>query len=185
MAITLNTILQFAGNDRILLNAQGTGLQSVNRMQRFKSFFDLGNARQKNAETLTAIHHAVLNDPRFAARDLQLEAVRLLEEVRVDRALSAAQIKSIAQALDRLGSGTDAIMDERVKKCMAHVDMPPELAKYAKDVCTIAQTHVVAAAHAPGANAGSLDVERLVRETVAACQDASEITVAITAEKAV
>ncbi len=172
MAITLNSILQFAGNDRVLLNAQGTGLQSVNRMQRFKSFFNIGNARQKNAETLTAIHFAVLNDPRFAAKDLQLEAVRLLEEVRVDRALSAAQIKSIAQALDRLGSGTDAIMDERVKKCMAHVDMPPELAKYAKDVCTIAQTHVVAAAHAPGANAGSLDVERLVRETVAACQDA-------------
>ena len=134
MAITLNTILQFAGNDRVLLNAQGTGLQSVNRMQRFKSFFNIGNARQKNAETLTAIHFAVLNDPRFAAKDLQLEAVRLLEEVRVDRALSAAQIKSIAQALDRLGSGTDAIMDERVKKCMAHVDMPPEPEKYAKDV---------------------------------------------------
>ena len=172
MAITLNTILQFAGNDRILLNAQGTGLQSVNRMQRFKSFFNLGNARQKNAETLTAIHFAVLNDPRFAAKDLQHEAVRLLEEVRVDRALSAAQIKSIARALDRLGSGTAAIMNERVEKCMARVDMPPELEKYANDVCAIARAHVADAVHAPGANAGSLDVERLVREAVATCQNA-------------
>ena len=172
MAITLNTILQFAGNDRVLLNAQGTGLRSVNRMQRFKSFFDLGDARQKNAETLSAIHHAVLNDPRFAARDLQLEAVRLLGEIRVDRALDAAQIKSIARELDRLSAGTDAIIDERFKKYVANMDMPSELEKYAKDVCAIAQAHVTDAAHAPGANAGLLDIDRLVREAVAACQGA-------------
>ena len=91
MGITLNTILQFTGSDRVLLNAQGTGLVSVNRLQRFKSFFNIGDARQKNAETLTAIHHAVLNDPRFASKELQDQAVRLLSEVRVDRALDATR----------------------------------------------------------------------------------------------
>ena len=77
MAITLNTIRHFSGTDRMLLDAQGNGFQSVGVSQRLKSFFGMGDARAKNAETLREIHNAFLNDPSFATRDLRLQATRL------------------------------------------------------------------------------------------------------------
>ena len=171
MGITLNTILQFTGSDRVLLNAQGTGLESVNRLQRFKSFFNIGDARQKNAETLTAIHHAVLNDPRFASKELQDQAVRLLSEVRVDRALDATRIRKIAQDLD----GLVAAYDKRVELCLAATPLRGYLEDYASEVREIVQFHVRDAAGtalAAGANAGPLDVARLVKEAVEACENA-------------
>ena len=171
MGITLNTILQFTGSDRVLLNAQGTGLESVNRLQRFKSFFNIGDARQKNAETLTAIHHAVLNDPRFASKELQDQAVRLLSEVRVDRALDATRIRKIVQDLD----GLVAAYDKRVELCLAATPLRGYLEDYASEVREIVQFHVrdaAGAALAAGANAGPLDVAKLVREAVDACENA-------------
>ena len=93
--ITLDTISRFAGTGKMQVNAQGTGFESVGILQRLKSFFNIGDARLKNAETLTAIHHAILNDPRYFSQDVQAEAARLLSEVRTDRAIGVAQIKSI------------------------------------------------------------------------------------------
>ncbi len=168
MGISLNTILQFTGSDRVLLNAQGTGLKSVNRMQRFKSFFNLGSARRKNAETLTAIHHAVLNDPRFAAKDLQAEAVRRLGEVRVDRALDAASIRKIAQDLDSLV----ADYDRRAELCLAATPLRGYMQDYASEVLEVVKYHVRDAVGAAGANAAPLDVARLVSEAVDACENA-------------
>ena len=82
-----------------MLNEQGTGITSA-RMQGFKSFFNIGNARQKNAETIVALHHAIMNDPRFGAQDVQAEAVRLLAEVHAERAISAPQIKDIVRGMN-------------------------------------------------------------------------------------
>ena len=175
MGLTLNTILQFAGNDCVLLNAQGTGLESVNRMQRFKSFCKIGNARQKNAETLTAIHHVILNDPRFATKDLQVQAVRLLSEVRVDRALDAKSIRVIAQKLDGLAANTIAACEKRADLYLAARGLPEDLQDYADEVRTVVGYHVRDAAGAflaAGANAGPLDVARLVNEAVLVCENA-------------
>ena len=172
MGITLNTILHFAGKDRVLLNAQGTGLESVNRLQRFKSFFNIGNARQKNAETLMAIHHAVLNDPRFATKDLQDQAVRLLSEVRVDRALDATRIRKIAEDLDGLAAKNNTAYNKRAELCLAATPLRGCLQDYASEVLEVVQYHVRDAASAAGANAGPLDVARLVGEAVAACENA-------------
>ena len=66
------------------------------------SFFNIGDARQRNSETLAAIHQAIVNDPRYFARDVQQEAVRLLSQVRTDRAIGVAEIKSIIDRLDSM-----------------------------------------------------------------------------------
>ena len=102
MPLSVNDIRQFAGNDRLLFDpkAQGGTLQSVNKWQRFKSFFNIGDARLKNIETITAIHNAILNDPDFFAQDIREKAWDLLSEVRTDRAISAAQIRNIIKQLD-------------------------------------------------------------------------------------
>ena len=175
MGITLNTILQFTGSDRVLLNAQGTGLVSVNRLQRFKSFFNIGNARQKNAETLMAIHHAVLNDPRFASKDLQDQAVRLLSEVRVDRALDAKSIKAIVQKLNDLAANTIDACEKRADLHLAARGLAGDLQDYAAEVRAVIGYHVrdaAGAALAAGANARPPDVARLVNEAMAACENA-------------
>ena len=112
MPFSVNDIRQFAGNDRLLFDprAQGTGLQSVNKWQRFKSFFNIGDARLKNIETLTAIHNAILNDPDFFAQNVREKAWDLLSKVRTDRAISAVQIRDIISQLDAI-----ATPDKRVE----------------------------------------------------------------------
>ena len=103
MAISLDSIRNFTGTGSITLNKQTTGIEE-SKFQRFKSFFNIGDARQKNAETLTAIHHAIINDPKFFAKDVQARAVALLSEVHTDRAIGGAQIKSIVDELDKMSS---------------------------------------------------------------------------------
>ena len=79
MSLNIDTIRNYAETGNIALNQQRTGVEKPT-LQGLKSFFNFGDARVKNAETLTAIHHAILNDPRFAAKDVQSEAARLLSE---------------------------------------------------------------------------------------------------------
>jgi len=81
MALTVDTIRNFGGVGNITLDQQKTGIEE-SKLQGFKSFFNIGDARQKNAETLLAIHHAILNDPRFFSQSVQSEAARLLSQVR-------------------------------------------------------------------------------------------------------
>ena len=129
MPLSLDAIRNFGGNDRLLVDARTGNVQAENKLQRFKSFFDVGDARAKNAETLAMIHNAILNDPRFASRDLQSAAVRMLAQVRTDRALGAAQLRGIADELFRLsgegaGNGIDAVIRERVALHLAARGLP-------------------------------------------------------------
>ena len=102
MPLSLDALRNFGGNDRLLVDARSGAVLSENRLQRFKSFFNIGDARQKNAETLSMIHHAFLNDPRFSSGELQREVARLLNQVRTDRALGAAQIRNIVDTMFKL-----------------------------------------------------------------------------------
>ena len=113
MALTVDTIRNFGGVGNITLDQQKTGIEE-SKLQGFKSFFNIGDARQKNAETLLAIHHAILNDPRYFSQSVQSEAARLLSQVRTDRAIGAAQIQSIIARLDEMstpGTRRAAAMD--------------------------------------------------------------------------
>ncbi len=139
MGISLNSIRQFSDSGSLVLNAQGTGLQSSKIAQHLKSFFNVGNARQKNAETLMAIYNAFLNDPRFAAKDLREEAAKLLADVRVDRAIEASQIKAIVKEMFRLANGTPQALDERVKLQLAStVSRLPFLRSYTGELTDVA-----------------------------------------------
>ena len=104
MALSIDSLRNFAGTGSITLDQQHTGIEESSKLQRLKSFFGIGDARQKNAETLTAIHHAILNDPQFFSKDVQQKAVDLLSQVRTDRAIGAAAIKSIIAKLDGMSS---------------------------------------------------------------------------------
>ena len=73
MSISLATITGYAGSGRIILNAQQTGIESAGFVHRLKSFFNIGDAREKNRATLNALKEAVLTDPRFNTLDLQDE----------------------------------------------------------------------------------------------------------------
>ena len=170
MGITLNTIRHFSGTDRMLLDAQGNGLQSASVSQRLKSFFGMGDARVKNAETLRAIHNAFLNDPRFATKDLQAKAARLLEQVRTDRAIDATRIKGIVQEMDRLATGTVKALEERTAMHLAAVGVPHHLEDFADAVKELARLHVLSgSAASAAANNGVVDVAKLVKETTDIC----------------
>jgi len=120
MALSIDSIRNFAGAGSITLDARGTGITSA-RMQGFKSFFNIGNARQKNAETIVALHQAIVNDPRFGAQDIQAEAVRLLAEVHTERAISATQIKDIIRQLDAFAERN---VEERAEAHLAATPLP-------------------------------------------------------------
>lgn len=104
MPFSIDDIRNFTGSDRLLFDAQGGTLKAADKWQNFKSVFRIGDARTKNAETLVAIHHAIINDPRFFAKEVQAEAVKLLADVRTDRAISVAQIKDIVAKLDSMST---------------------------------------------------------------------------------
>ncbi len=120
MSLSIDSIRNFAGVGSITLDAQGTGITSAS-MQGFKSYFNIGNARQKNAETIVALHQAIVNDPRFGAQNVQAEAVRLLAEVHAERAISATQIKDIIRQLDALAERN---VEERVEAHLAATPLP-------------------------------------------------------------
>ena len=107
MPISLNAIRDFTGDGRFVLGQQGQ-VEEIGKFQRFKVFFNIGDARKQNGDTLLAIHHAILNDPRYFSPDVQKRAAELLSQVRSDRALGKAQIKSIITELDAM-TGEDQL----------------------------------------------------------------------------
>ncbi|MBR4172545.1 MAG: hypothetical protein IKR48_12920 [Kiritimatiellae bacterium] len=164
MALSINSIRNYTGTESIMLDQQRTGIEG-SKLQRFRSFFNIGNARQKNAETLTVIHHAILNDPSFAAPEVQAEAARLLSQVRTDRAIGATQIKSIVQSLDNLMQNTQASVENRVKLRLAST-MPPWAAGYEEKVIKVASIHVLKGLSTAGSYT-AIDVAGRTQEALA------------------
>ena len=174
--ITLDTITRYAGANGVLLNAQQTGLESAGFIHRLKSFFGIGDAREKNRATLNALKDAVLTDPRFNTPDLQAQVERLFKNEHTFLAVDMSRIKGIMNKMVRLADGSDAMLDRRVDLHLAAILPPPGvnspiakamLVRYANldDIALIAKQHVRNAACAPGAN-GVVDVAKLVGEVL-------------------
>ena len=102
MAITLDQLRSFGGVNAMKLDATGEDLQSVNKMHRFKSFFNIGNARQENAQTLSAIRDAIQNDPRYHLQGAKEHIDAMLNGIRTDRAIKAADIRRIVSTVDQM-----------------------------------------------------------------------------------
>ena len=112
--ISLKTITSFKGTGSVLLDAQGTGLESVGVKQQLKSFFNVGDARDRNGDTLRAIRTAIRLDSRFSSTDIQEHADRLFAEIRTDRAIDVSRIKGIVQELKKLAHVSDSALRQRV-----------------------------------------------------------------------
>ena len=145
--ISLKTITSFTGTDRMLLDKQGTGFESVGIAHRLKSFFGIGDARDRNIATLREIRNAVFSDLRFRTGDLHDRAESLLREVRTDRALDASRIRAIAQELQDLADGEDeSALDKRVDLHLAAGSLPENLRgcadTYPEQVGFVARCHV-------------------------------------------
>ena len=107
MPLTVNDLRTFTGTHALRTDAFGDNVESVNKWQRFKSFFDLGGARDQNARTLLVIREAIRNDPKFFAQDVQDRADVLIASVRTDRAIGVAQIKGIIAQLDAMSGDAE------------------------------------------------------------------------------
>ena len=175
--ISLSTITSYTGSNGILLNAQRNGLESVGFVHRLKSFFNIGDAREKNRATLNALKDAILTDPRFSAQDdLKAEVERLFKNEHTFLAVDMSRIRGIMDKMARLADGSGAMLDRRVDLHLAAILPPPGvnspiakamLVRYANldDIVLIAKQHVRNAAYAPGAN-GVVDVAKLVGEVL-------------------
>ena len=143
MTLNIDTIRKYPETGNIAINQQSTGVEKP-ALHGMRSLFGPGDARVKNAETLTAIRHAILNDPRFAAPDVQAESKRLLSQGRADRAMDTAQIRGVIRAVDDLTPGTEAAVKARETAHLA-AKMPTWAAGYEKTVADLmAQRGMVA-----------------------------------------
>ena len=178
--ITLDTITRYAGANGVLLNAQQTGLESAGFVHRLKSFFNIGNAREKNRATLNALKDAVLTDPRFNTPDLQAEVERLFKNEHTFLAVDMSRIRGIMNKMVRLADGSGAMLDRRVDLHLAAVLPPPGvntpleramLVAHADldDIALIAKQHV---RNAAAGGSGVVDVATLVGEVLGRCATA-------------
>lgn len=163
MALTVDSLRNLTGTGSITYDFRSGGLETSS-LQKFRSYFNIGDARQKNAETLTAIHHAILNDPNFAAPDVRAEAARLLSEIRTDRAIGAAQVRTVVQALDRLTQDTATAVSSRVAARLA-ATMPAWAAGQEKAVMSVVTAHVLNGKAAAGSYA-AIDVAGRTQEAL-------------------
>ena len=163
MPLTVDTIRNFTGTGSIMLDTKTGGL-ATSALQKFRSFFNFGDARQKNGETLTAIHHAILNDPNFAAPDIRAEALRLLSEIRTDRAIGAAQVRTIMHTLDSLTQDTATAVSSRVAARLA-ATMPAWAAGQEKAVLSVVTAHVLNGKAAAGSYS-AIDVAGRTQEAL-------------------
>ena len=122
--ITLDTITSYSGANGILLNAQQTGLESAGFIHRLKSFFNIGDAREKNRETLNALKAAVLTDPRFNTEDLQAQVERLFKNEHTFLAVDMSRIRGIMDKMARLADVSGVMLDRRVDLHLAAI-LPP------------------------------------------------------------
>ena len=94
MPIFLQTIREFKPDNMIWDDRKGV-MKSAGLWQKFKTFFNIGNARAQNAATLTAIKNAIFSS--FPADDLKALAEERINQVRTDRVIGAAEIKGILE----------------------------------------------------------------------------------------
>ena len=133
MALTVtgirNYIQNSTGDERLVVDSQG-GIATVNKLQRLKSFFNIGAARQQNGLTLDAIHKAIANDPRYFAPEVQARAAQLLSQIRTDRAIGIADISSVIAALDNMTTpGQQLLSAQNMVTARLAADGVPDFAR--------------------------------------------------------
>ena len=98
-------------------------IQKQGIAHRLKSFFGNLEARNDNIQTLAAIRQAILDEKDYFADSVKQRGLTLLAAVRTDRAINAAQIRSIIAVLDGM-SGPEARKTAQTQRITAHFANP-------------------------------------------------------------
>ena len=109
MPFSVNDIRTYSGTGGVLYDPAAQTLQPAGQWHAFKSRYDVWESRRQNTATMAAIREAFSNDPDLAD-DLKAKADKLLDDVRVDRSIGMAQIRSILDEVDKAAPA----LDERI-----------------------------------------------------------------------
>lgn len=157
MAITLDQLRSFGGVNAMKLDATGENLQSVNMMHRFKSFFNIGTARQENAQTLTAIRYAIQNDPRYHLQGAKEHIDAMLGGIRTNRAIKAADIRRIVATVDQMFANAVPAKREAAAQTLAGLKLAAAGLPPAAENCPTAFTRIVKSSACVGDGGRNVD----------------------------
>jgi len=123
MALTLDTFRQIGTGD-VMISGGGDGLREATFGHKFRTFFNIGTARAENRQLLESLKSALLREPRFYAVHDQIDA--LVRSIRTDRAIGAAQIRSVLDRLDALTTPEESqrLFRERIDAHLAMRTVP-------------------------------------------------------------
>ena len=125
MPLNIDSIRAFKPNQNIVFDQKSESLQKAGLGFSFASVFSKKYLIEKNQATLNAIREAVINNPAY--NGVKEQAGWLLDQVRKDVKISAAQIQSVLQKLDSLATrdGQRKFLLERFTMRLAASDLPP------------------------------------------------------------
>ena len=125
MPLNIDSIRAFKPNQNIVFDQKSESLQKAGLGFSFASVFSKKYLIEKNQATLNAIREAVINNPAY--NGVKEQAGWLLDQVRKDVKISAAQIQSVLQKLDSLATrdGQRKFLLERFTMHLAASDLPP------------------------------------------------------------
>ena len=125
MPLNIDSIRSFKPNQSILLNAQNQSLQKAGLGHSIGMYFKKSSAIARNEATVEAIRHAILDNPAYIG--VKAQANELLDQIRTDVKINAAQIQTILQKLDALATPAEqrALLIERFTLHLAARDLPP------------------------------------------------------------
>ena len=156
MPISFQSIRDFQATNMVWDDQKGV-MKSAGLWQKFKTFFNIGHAREQNAATLAAIKNAIFSS--FPADDLKALAEERINQVRTDRVIGAAQIKGILDEIERIGGNTQAAIKERTLMHLAvSTDFPPKL-RHAKEEITAFVVDQISRNPDVRRNPGSADIK--------------------------
>lgn len=161
MPLQIDSMRHLAGTGNVVLDKQ-TGTLTAEKGLRLRSFFNIGDARQRNAETLVAIHHAILNSPRYASDEVRNAAAALLGNIDTKRGITASQVKDLFSKLDAINS-----KEEAERRCTARLlshRMPQWLRGHEIEIDKAIRSYVLA--HASHGNYSGIDIRTHVDEAL-------------------
>ena len=140
MPISLQSLREFQSTNMIWDDRKGV-MKSAGLWQKFKTYFNIGHAREQNAATLEAIKDAIV--ATFPSDDLKALAEKKINQVRTDHLIGAAEIKGILAEFEHIGGGSEAAIKERTVMHMAATrKLPMKLWCAASEITAFVSNHI-------------------------------------------
>ncbi|MBR6021600.1 MAG: hypothetical protein IK066_04195 [Kiritimatiellae bacterium] len=142
MSLSLSAIRNLHNNESIVFDRANDTLKNAGFWQNLKSIFNICGAQDKNRQTINEIKSALRNDWNIQSEDLLEIADGMLDKVRTDRAIGAAQINGILDEIERLSDNAQPVIRERAMMHMAARPFPPELDAAREEIVGFIADHI-------------------------------------------